>query len=129
VIGKLAPIFDDPMPRSPDASLRRPYHHRSPTGQFILRNFGEEVQVEALPLALLIRRVVEKVNDVSAKSLFDAATFVEIERTRGIHFDVGLVAQDSAQLALKSQRSLPDLGHGESGDVIRHKGSGDLVIG
>ncbi len=80
-----------------------------------------ELQVEAVALALLVGRFVEKVNDVSAEAVFGATAFVEIERARGIHFDVGLFAQESAQLALKSQRSLTDLSHGECNHVVVHK--------
>jgi hypothetical protein len=84
-----------------------------------------ELQVETLPLALLKCRFVEEVNDVSSEALSGAAAFVEIEGTRGIHFDVGLFAQDSAQPALKVERSPPDLRHGERDHVIVHK---DRVI-
>jgi len=88
-----------------------------------------ELQVEAPSLAFLIGRVVEEVDDVSSESIFGAAAFVEIEGACRIHFDVGLFAQNGAQLALKSESSLAYLRHGEGDYMIGHKGSGDLVIG
>jgi len=101
----------------------------SPARQFILGHLRLELQIEALSLALLVRRLVEEVDDVSSEAIFGAAAFVEIEGARGIHFDIGLFAQDGAQLALKCQRSLAYLRHGEGDDVIGHSDRVIIAIG
>ena len=98
----------------------------SPARQFFLRDFRQELQGDAQPFAFLTGRVVEKVDYVPAKSLFGAATFVEVERANRIDLDFGMFTQYRAELALEVERSLPHLRHGESDDVIGHR---DLAIG
>ena len=72
-------------------------------------------------LTLLTCRVVEKVHDVSPKSILEPAAFIEVERAHRIHFDLRMFPQDGAQLALKSERPLPHLRHGERNNAIRHR--------
>jgi hypothetical protein len=62
----------------------------------------QELQVEAHPLAFLTGRVVEKVDDVSAKSIFGAAAFVEVERAHRIHFDLGHVRAGPRSVGVES---------------------------
>src|SRR5580700_8999034 len=114
--------------RSPRAfgtrMLRRPFRHanhqRSPSRKFVLRDFRQEVQIDSRPRTFLASRVVEKINNVSAEALFDAAALIEIERARRIYFDLRTLAQYRSQVALESQRSLPHLCHGECDHAIRH---------
>ena len=101
----------------------------SPAGQFVIGNFRQELQVEAHARAFLAGGVVEKVDDVSPKSILGAAAFIEVERAHRIHFDLDMFAQDSAQLALEAKRSLPHLRHGESNNSIRHSQSHGWVTG
>jgi hypothetical protein len=92
----------------------------SPARQFVIGDFRQELQVEAESPALLTGRVVEKVHDVSPKSILGSAAFIEIERAHRIHFDLRMFAQGSAQVTLESKRSLPHLRHGERNNAIRH---------
>src|SRR5208282_1526947 len=109
------------MTRSPDpAPLRHADNQGSPARQFVIGNLRQELQVEAQALAFLTCRVVEKVNNVAPKSVLGPAAFIEVEWAHRIHFDVGMFAQGSAQLALEPKRSLPHLRHGERNDPIRH---------
>ena len=91
--------------------------------QFIVRYFPQELQVEAQSRAFLTCRVVEKVHDVSSKPILEPAAFIEVERAYRIHFDIRTFAQDRAQLALESKRSLSYLRHGERNNAIRHSWS------
>jgi len=72
------------------------------------------------PLAFLTRRVVQKVHNVSPKSIFGPAALIEVEGAHRIDFDFGMFAQDRAQLALEAKRSSPHLRHGERNNAIRH---------
>jgi len=87
------------------------------------------MHVEAQPVAFLTCRAVEKVHDISPKSILEPAAFIEVERAHRIHFDLGSFAQDGAQLTLESERSLPHLRHGQSNNVIRHSQSQGWVTG
>ena len=102
----------------------RPFWHADNNGssawQFIVRYFLQELQVEAQSLAPLTCRVVEKVHDVSPKSILEPAAFIEVERAYRIHFEIRTFAQDRAQFTLESKRSLPYLRHGERNNAIRH---------
>ena len=73
--------------------------------QFFFGDFRQELQVESPSIAFLTRRVVEKVHDISSKSIFESATFVEVEGAHRIHFDFGMFAQRIAQFALESECS------------------------
>src|ERR1019366_4161248 len=101
----------------------------SPARQFGIGDFRQELQVEAPSPAFLTCRVVEKVHDISPKSILGSAAFIEVERAHRIHFDLGTFAQGSAQLALESERSLPHLRHGERNNAIRHRLKSDGSTG
>ena len=102
-------------------SLGHSHNQASPARQFIIGDFREESQVKVQSLAFLICRVVEEVDDVASKSILDSAAFVEIERTRRIHFDLGMFAQYSTQFALECERSLPHFGHTQGNNVVSHR--------
>ena len=101
-----------------------PFWHADNNGpsawQFLIRYFPQELQVEAQSLACLTCRVVEKVDDVSAKPIPEPAAFIEIERAYRIHFYIRTLPEDRTQFTLESKRSLPYLGHGERNNTIRH---------
>src|SRR5208337_1251548 len=108
-------------------SLGQAHDQSSPARQFVIGDFRQELQVEAHPLAFLAGRFVEKVDDVSAKSILGSAAFIEVERAHRIDFDLGAFAQDGAQLALEAERSLPHLRHGERNDPVRHSCRGRIA--
>ena len=110
------------MPRSPGitAPVWPADNQGSSARQFVIGDFRQELQVEAPSPAFLTGRVVEKVHDVSSKSIFGSAAFIEVERARRIHFNLGTFAQGSAQMTLESERSLPHLRHGERNNAITH---------
>jgi len=123
-------FFDHPMTRSPDpAPLWHADYQGSPARQFVIGNFRQELQVESNARAFLTGGIVEKVHDVSPKSILDPPAFVEVERAHRIHFDLGMFAQDGAQLALEAKRSSPHLRHGESNHAIRHSQTQGWVTG
>ena len=101
-----------------------PFWHTDNNGSspwhFIVRYFPQELHAEIQSLAFLTCRVVEKVHDVSPKSILEPAAFIEVERAYRIHFDIRTFAQDGAQFTLESKRSLPYLRHGERNNAIRH---------
>jgi hypothetical protein len=92
----------------------------SATREFGFRNLSDELEIKAEEGALLACGIVEEINNVSSEAVFDPATFLEIEGAGRVHFQRRGFAEAGAQLALKSQPSLPHLGHGECYDVI-HK--------
>ena len=104
-----------------------PFWHADNNGssarQFIVRYFRQELQVEAQSPAFLRCRVVEKVHDVSSKSILEPTAFIEVERAYRIHLDIRTFAQDRTQFTLESKRPLPYLGHGERNNAIRHSWS------
>jgi hypothetical protein len=53
--------------------------------------------------------------------MLQAPPLVEVEGAGGINFYFWIFAQDGTQLALKTERALPHLRHGESYNPIRHK--------
>ena len=110
------------MTRSPDTAgpLWHADNQGSPARQFVIGDFRQELQVEAHSRAFLTCRVVEKVYDVSPKSILGSAAF-KVERAHRIHFDLSMFAQDSAQLALEAKCSLPYLRHSERNNAIRHR--------
>jgi len=79
------------------------------------------VQVEAETFGFLTGHIVEKVNYVSSKSIFDSSTFLEVERTGRIYFYFLRIWHSGAELALEFECSLPHLRHGESYNVVGHK--------
>src|SRR5208282_3815715 len=101
----------------------------SPARQFVIGDFRQELQVESHPRTFLTRRLVEKVHDVSPEPILEPAAFIEVEGAHRKHFDLGMFAQDSAQLTLESERSSPHLRHGQCNNVIRHSQSQGWVTG
>ena len=109
--------------RSSASPFRHAYKNGSSAGQFIVRYFPQELEVEIQSLALLTCRVVKKVHDVSSKPILEPAAFIEVERAYRIYFDIRTFAQDRTQFMLESERPLPYLGHGERNNAIRHSWS------
>ena len=100
--------------------FRHADHHGAAARQFFVGDFRDESQVQPKTRAFLICDVIEEINDVSTKAIFDATAFLKIKRTGGIHFELRRVAQNGAQFALEIKRSLPHLRHGQSDNVIGH---------
>jgi hypothetical protein len=101
-----------------DFGLRCADDHGASARQFFVGDFRYELQVKAEPIAFPICHIVEKVNYVSAESVLGAPTLVEVEWARRIYFQFPRLGQDSAELPLEIQRSLPHLRHGESYDMV-----------
>ena len=95
--------------------------HGASAGQFFVRDFRHELQVEAKTCGFLTCYVVEEVNHVSAKSILGSPAFVEVEGAYRIDFQFAHIAQDGAELALKLECSLAHLRHGKSHHVIGHR--------
>jgi len=74
-------------------------------------NFRYEWHLEAQAGAFVKRGIVEEVDYVSSKSIFQPAAFVEIERARGINFQFSHLAHHWAKLALKLQPARSYLRH------------------
>jgi hypothetical protein len=106
--------------RGSAAPLWHADHQGPPARQFAIGNFRQELQVEAHSRALLTRYFVEKVHDVSPKSILGPAAFIKVEGANRIHFDLGMFTQRGAQVALESERPLPHLRHGERNNPIWH---------
>src|SRR5664279_686140 len=119
------------MTRRPDlaAALWRTNNQGSAARQFVIGDFRQELQAEAQSLAFLTCRFVEKVHDVSSKTILETAAFIEVKRACRIHFKLGIVAEESAQFTLESERPLPHLRHGERNDPIGHSYSQGWVTG
>jgi len=106
--------------RGSASPLWHAYNNGSPAGQFIVRDFPQELQAKIQSLTLLTRRVVEKVHDVPSKPILEPAAFIEVEWAYRVHLDIRTFAEDRTQFALESKRSLPYLCHGERNNAIRH---------
>jgi len=60
--------------------LRHADHDGAFARQFCVRNFGDELKVEAEAFGFLPGHIVEKVNYISTESILEATTFLEVER-------------------------------------------------
>jgi len=103
--------------------LRHSHDNPPSARQFFVRDFRDEVQVEAKTHALLTGHLVEEVHHISAKALLGSTALFQIKRARRIYLQISRIAHDRAKRALKLERSLTYLRHGESGHVIGHRPS------
>src|SRR5205823_12464840 len=83
-------------------------------------NFRDEWNVQAQASTFLKRGIIEEVDYVSSKAIFQAAAFVEIEWAGGVNLQLLHVAYYCAQLALELQRALPYLRHGKGYNMVWH---------
>src|ERR1700690_1550077 len=79
--------------------------HSTAARQFLLGNFGHELQIDSQAQAFLPGRIVEKVNHISSKAVLDPAAGAEVERTGRIPFQFLGIAQGRTELPLESERS------------------------
>ena len=73
--------------------------------QFRVWNFCCELQAQAQAGAFLLGGIVEEIDYVASKSIFQSASLIEIERAGRIDFQILHSAHDGAQLALELQSS------------------------
>jgi hypothetical protein len=107
---------------SGSVSLVRPADdHNPPARQLFIADFPRKLQVEPQTPGFPASRIVEKVNHISSKSISQTTPFIQIEGAGRIHFQIARITQGSAQLALKSESSLPHLRHRKSHNVVGHK--------
>jgi len=78
------------------------------------------MQVDTLKVTSGTSGVVEKVDNISPETIFKSTPLVEIKRAHRVNFDVFQFSDHGAQVALKVERSSPDLRHGESDYVVGH---------
>ena len=121
IFERVTPSFSRRRLSSPGPRFRHADNQGASAGDFFVGDFGDELQVQAKTPAFLICQVVEKVNYVATKSIFGTAAFIEIEGAGGIYFQFGCVSQDGTELALKVERSLTHLRHGESDNMEGHR--------
>ena len=113
----------------PDGSCSVRYaDHQGPSAREIfIRDFGDELDADPEALAFLVGSLVEKIDNVSAKSIFGPAAFVEIKGAGRIHLQISGFAQGGTELALEFERSLPHLRHRKSRDMVGHRGSANFA--
>ena len=72
-------------------------------------------------MAFLISHVIKEIDNVSAESILNPSAFIEIKRACRIHFQFLRIRNRGAELALKFERALPHLRHGERYNVVWHE--------